>query len=176
MPTTIIKSANSSTAKTIKGNSSKLGASSPSGASLIFQVGSFIDSPAEIDSAIFLLKPFKFLTPRWAMSLYLLSISFTHHLRPFEASFISVITGASKCGISSYTDNSSILGSIKIKRTCSGLALYKILMSIALIATDFPEPVVPATSKWGIEERSATIAEPLMSFPRAMVKGLFESS
>ena len=61
-------------------------------------------------------------------------------------------------------------------RTCSGLALYKILISIALIATDFPEPVVPATNKCGIDARSATTADPLMSFPRATVIGLLDSS
>ena len=42
------------------------------------------------------LKPFKFLTDKAAISLYLLSISFTHHLRPCAASDISVITGVSK--------------------------------------------------------------------------------
>ena len=45
-----------------------------------------------------------------------------------------------------------------------------------MIATDLPEPVVPATSKCGIEDNSATTAEPLMSFPKATVSGLFESS
>ena len=50
------------------------------------------------------------------------------------------------------------------------------LISMALIATDLPEPVVPATKRCGIEDRSATTAEPLISLPRAIVKGLLESS
>ena len=40
-----------------------------------------------------------------------------------------------------------------------------------LIATDFPEPVVPAISKWGILARLATIGSPPISLPRA--KGSF---
>jgi len=43
----------------MKGSSFKSGASSPSAASLIFQVGSFIGLPEDIESATFLLKPFK---------------------------------------------------------------------------------------------------------------------
>jgi hypothetical protein len=38
-----------------------------------------------------------------------------------------------------------------------------------LIATDLPEPVVPATSRCGIFARSATIGLPVMSLPSAMV-------
>ena len=37
--------------------------------------------------------------------------------------------------------------------------------SIALIAPDFPAPVVPATSRWGIFARSAPIARPPTSLP-----------
>ena len=36
-----------------------------------------------------------------------------------------------------------------------------------LIATDFPEPVVPAINKWGIFAKFATIGSPPMSFPKA---------
>src|SRR5687767_5218961 len=42
---------------------------------------------------------------------------------------------------------------------------------MALIATDLPEPVVPATRTWGIFARSATIGLPAMSLPMASVIG-----
>ena len=42
---------------------------------------------------------------------------------------------------------------------------------MALIATDLPEPVVPAINKCGILDKSATTELPPMSFPRANVKG-----
>ena len=37
-----------------------------------------------------------------------------------------------------------------------------------LIQTDFPDPVVPAISKWGIEVKSPTIGLPEMFLPRAI--------
>ena len=40
---------------------------------------------------------------------------------------------------------------------------------MALIPTDLPEPVVPATSTWGILARSATTGLPTMSLPKPMV-------
>ena len=60
---------------------------------------------------------------------------------------MSVITGVSRCGIPSYTESSSILGSIIIRRTLSGSDLNNKLSNIALSPTDLPEPVVPATNK-----------------------------
>ena len=39
---------------------------------------------------------------------------------------------------------------------------------IVLIQTDFPDPVVPAISKWGIEDKSPTIGTPEILFPRAI--------
>ena len=33
--------------------------------------------------------------------------------------------------------------------------------------TDFPDPVVPAINKWGIEDKSPVIGSPDMLFPRA---------
>ena len=61
------------------------------------------------------------------------------------------------------------MGSIKISFTCSEEDLKSKLKSIAFIPTDFPEPVVPATSKWGIRVRSTTIGIPDMSCPRRTV-------
>ena len=82
---------------------------------------------------------------------------------------MSVTTGHSKCGILSYIAISNILGSIKIKRTSSGLALNRIDKIIALIPTDLPAPVVPATKQCGILAKSATIGLPEMSLPKASV-------
>ncbi len=89
---------------------------------------------------------------------------------------MSVTTGASRCGMPSYTDSSSIFGSIMIRRTCSAVALYSRLRIIALIATDLPEPVVPAISRCGMRARSATIGAPPMSLPSASANGEATSS
>ena len=42
---------------------------------------------------------------------------------------------------------------------------------MVLRPTLFPEPVAPATRRWGIFFRSVTKGFPKMSFPRAMVRG-----
>ena len=41
---------------------------------------------------------------------------------------------------------------------------------IVLMHTDFPDPVVPATKRCGIEDKSATIDVPKILFPRAIGK------
>ena len=89
LPTNIIISANSSTTTTIDGRVSRY--SSFSGF-----MGFRICLPLAAASSIFLLKPAKFLTPIIDINLYLLSISTTHHLRPLDASVISVITGVKR--------------------------------------------------------------------------------
>ena len=58
-----------------------------------------------------------------------------------------------------------------ISRTCSGVALNNKLKIMALIPTDLPDPVVPATNKWGIFAKSTTMGCPAMSTPKAKVKG-----
>lgn len=68
--------------------------------------------------------------------------------------------------------NSSILGSIIIKRKVFGELRYKRLKSIEFIPTLLPLPVVPAMSKCGSFLRSVTKALPTISLPKAMVKGL----
>ena len=40
---------------------------------------------------------------------------------------------------------------------------------MVLMATDLPEPVVPATKTWGILPKSATTGTPAMSLPMASV-------
>ena len=54
-----------------------------------------------------------------------------------------------------------------INRHSSGDSLYKSDRIIVLIATDLPEPVVPAISRWGILARLAITGSPAMSLPRA---------
>ena len=39
---------------------------------------------------------------------------------------------------------------------------------IVLIQTDLPDPVVPAISKWGIEDKSPTIGLPEIFLPKAI--------
>ncbi|CAG5138070.1 Uncharacterised protein [Streptococcus pneumoniae] len=46
----------------------------------------------------------------------------------------------------------------------------RMLAIMPLTATDFPEPVEPATSKWGILERSKALAVPLTAFPKGISK------
>ena len=70
-----------------------------------------------------------------------------------------------------YTDSSNIFGSIMIKRTCSGVKRYSNDKIIVLIATDLPDPVVPATSKCGIFAKSVKVGFPPISFPKASVNG-----
>ena len=82
---------------------------------------------------------------------------------------MSVTTGHSRCGMPSYMLISSIFGSIRIRRTSRASALYSRLRIIALMPTDLPEPVVPATRQCGILARSATSGLPTMSLPRPMV-------
>src|SRR4026208_1659506 len=63
---------------------------------------------------------------------------------------MSVTTGASRCGMPSYTESSSIFGSIMISRTCSAEDLYRSDNTIALTAVDLPEPVVPPARQGGL--------------------------
>ncbi len=50
--------------------------------------------------------------------------------------------------------------------TSVGVALYNMLITIAFIATLLPEPVAPATRRWGIFDKSATTGVPNISLPR----------
>src|SRR3989344_546794 len=56
----------------------------------------------------------------------------------------------------------------------SGPFRYRREVIIAWIATDFPEPVVPATRACGILARLPKTDLPLMLRPRAIVSGLVE--
>ena len=56
-----------------------------------------------------------------------------------------------------------------IRRTSSGFALKSKDRIMALIPTDLPAPVVPATKQCGIFAKSATIGLPEISLPNASV-------
>ena len=58
-----------------------------------------------------------------------------------------------------------------MKRTSSGVDLHKMLKSMALTPIDLPDPVVPATRRWGILAISVTTVEPPISLPKAKVRG-----
>ena len=70
-----------------------------------------------------------------------------------------------------YCANSTIFGSIRIRRSFSGEQRYKKLMMMLFVHTDLPEPVVPAISRCGIFARLPTWHFPAMSLPRAKVSG-----
>ena len=59
--------------------------------------------------------------------------------------------------------------------TSSGRAFMRILAIIPLTATDFPEPVEPATSKWGIFAKSNVRTEPLTAFPKGISSNFLSS-
>ena len=63
--------------------------------------------------------------------------------------------------------SSTILGSIIISLTCSGVDLYSRLRSRELRQTDLPEPVVPAMSMCGSFAMLPTTQRPDMSLPIA---------
>ncbi len=171
LPTTIIRSANSSITNTMSGI-----CSCGSGLSGVTLKGLVSGVPAFCASRIFWLYPARLRTPRFDISRKRWSISPAHQTSALAACFISVTTGASKCGMPSYIESSNILGSINIIRTCAGEALYTRLRIMALIATDLPEPVVPATRICGILARSATTGCPPISLPKARVSGEFISA
>ena len=101
LPTIIIMSANSSMTTTINGSVPSSGAASFGSNPCGTKVGSVRGVPASWCSRILLLNPSKLRTPSAAMSLYRRSISATHQRSALAASFMSVTTGANKCGMPS---------------------------------------------------------------------------
>ena len=53
----------------------------------------------------------------------------------------------------------------------SGVCLKRSDKIIVFIQTDFPDPVVPAISKWGIDDKSLIIGFPEIFFPIPMLDG-----
>ena len=66
------------------------------------------------------------------------------------ASLGSTITCCRRCGRPLYGASSTRLRSTRISRTSSGRARMRMLVMSALTHTLLPEPVAPATSRWGI--------------------------
>ena len=105
---------------------------------------------------------------------YLFSISIHRDLRVFTTFLVSVIIDSSEPGslarkclsILLNSVNSTFFGSTRINLTSAGCFLYKIDVIIALIPTDFPCPVAPATSKCGILVKSTTNVSLLIVFPK----------
>ncbi len=79
--------------------------------------------------------------------------------------------GVSRCGSFSYIPSSTCFGSIRMKRTSSGVALNRIDMIMALMPTLLPEPVKPPIRRCGMRCMSATNGRPWMSLPSASVSG-----
>ena len=71
----------------------------------------------------------------------------------------------------SYGVSSTILGSMRIIRTSSGVARESSETSIELTKLDLPEPVEPATSRCGILARLAQRKWPSMSLPSPITIG-----
>ncbi len=100
------------------------------------------------------------------------SISETAQASALAASFASVTTGTYRCGMPLYSDSSMRLGSMRMRRTSSGVARMMRDMSSALMHTDLPVPVEPAMSRCGIGARSRTMRSPPTSLPMPSMSGL----
>ena len=131
-----------------------------------------VRAPSRWSTALY---PARSRTPVSENSRYRRSISMTAHCSAPAAFLGSVTTGTYRWGISLYTTNSTILGSIMIMRTSWGDALYSRLRIMELTHTDLPEPVVPAMSTWGIFAILPTMTLPAMSLPMATLSRDFEA-
>jgi hypothetical protein len=79
--------------------------------------------------------------------------------------------GVTRCGMPSYAVSSTRFGSTSSILTSSGVARIMIEVIIVLTKLDLPDPVAPATSRWGILARFATTKPPSTSLPRPTVIG-----
>ncbi len=68
-------------------------------------------------------------------------------------------------------ESSTRFGSMSTMRTSAGFARMRIDVIIEFTKLDLPEPVDPATSRWGILARFATTKPPSTSLPSPMVMG-----
>ncbi len=100
-----------------------------------------------------------------------MSISFTTQASASAAFFGFVMMGVMRCGMPAYGANSTRFGSMSTMRTSAGFARIRSDVIIELTKLDFPEPVEPATSRWGILARLATTNPPSTSFPSPIVMG-----
>ena len=72
-------------------------------------------------------------------------------------------TGARKWGVPLYVVSSTILGSIMMNWTSSGVRVQSSEAMIEFTHTLLPEPVAPAMSRWGIVARSVAMGLPATS-------------
>src|SRR3989338_6764861 len=105
----------------------------------------------------------------WDKTSNLLSISPIVHLRALIVSAVFVITGVNRWGIPLYIVNSTRFGSTIIIRSVSAVFWYSRLVKIVFTQTVLPLPVEPAISKWGMRGRSANQTFPATSLPRAII-------
>ena len=77
--------------------------------------------------------------------------------------------------IGEYTLNSTFLGSTSTIFNSFGCFLYKSEVMIAFKPTDFPCPVAPATSRWGIFARSTMYTSLVIVLPNAIGNSIFDS-
>jgi hypothetical protein len=85
-----------------------------------------------------------------------MSISFTTHCSASAAFFGFVMMGVMRCGTPAYGASSTRFGSIRTMRTSAGFARISRDVIIEFTKLDLPEPVEPATRRWGIFARFAT--------------------
>ena len=72
-------------------------------------------------------------------------------------------------------ESSTIFGSTRISLVCSGVRVKRRDMIMLFRQTDFPDPVEPATRRWGILARSSIRCFPAASFPRHKGSAWFEA-
>src|SRR4030042_760697 len=77
------------------------------------------------------------------------------------------MTGVARWGMLLYCVSSTLLGSIRIKRTSLGVLFISRQQIIVLRHTVLPLPVAPATRRWGILVKSAEIDSPPAPLPNA---------
>ena len=129
------------------------------------------------DLFIFLLKSDIFFTPTFSNILNLFIISVTVLFNTSTALSVSTMTSSVyKWGIWAYGVNSTLLGSISIILTSSGVLVEINPAIMELIKTDFPEPVEPATKRCGIFAISIIIAFPSIPCPSGAGREKFSES
>ena len=88
------------------------------------------------------------------------------------AAFFGLVTGCvSKCGKRLYWPISTCLGSMRMRRTCSGVVRMSNEVRMLLMPLDLPAPVVPAMSMCGVVDKLRNTARPAMSLPMATSSG-----
>ena len=105
------------------------------------------------------------------MSMYRCSISSTSQVSAAAAFFGWVMIGVMRCGMPSYGVSSTIFGSMRMRRTSSGVARVSKETNIEFTNADLPEPVEPATSRCGIFCNECPTKSPSMFLPRPISIG-----